>query len=84
MPVMPKQFLILVVQSMYLRADTEFDKFWDNAMSKAVLQLSDPTVPRVDRPPRQTDLGSCSSTFLTPKDYFRKIYFDNIHGEISR
>ena len=73
---------------MKMRADTEFDTFWHNATAKAhELQLSDPTLPRVRRPPRQIDSGSSPSTFSSPKDYFRKIYYeflDRINGEISK
>ena len=73
-----------------MRADSEFDTFWERATTKAEeLQLTDPTVPRVRRPPRRVDSGSSPSTctFPSPKDYFRKIYFeflDNIKGEITK
>ena len=69
------------------REDTEFDIFWERATTTAEeLQLSDPTVPRVRRL-RQVDCGSSPSTFPSPKDYFRKIYFkflDSIKGEIAK
>ena len=62
--------------------------FWECATTKTEeLQLTDPTVPRVRRPPRRVDSGSSPSTFPSPKDYFRKIYFeflDNIKGEITK
>jgi hypothetical protein len=60
-----------------MREDTEFDTFWERATTTAEeLQLSDPTVPRVRRPPRRIDSGSTPSTFPSPKEYFRKIYFE--------
>ena len=44
-------------------------------------------MPRVRRPPRRVDSGSSPSTFSSPKDYFRKIYFeflDGMKGEIIK
>ena len=71
-----------------MREDTEFDTFWEHATTTAEeLQLSDPTVPRVCRPPRQVDSGFSPSTFSSPKNYFRKIYFeflDGMKGEITK
>ena len=71
-----------------MRTDLEFDAFWEKTTKKSQeLQLSEPAVPRVRRPPRRIDSGSNPSTFLSPKDYYRKIYFeylDNILGEVSR
>ena len=71
-----------------MREDTEFDTFWERATTTAKeLQLSDPTVPRVRRPPRRIDSGTTPSTFPSPKEYFRKIYFeflDVIKGEIVK
>ena len=50
-----------------MRADSEFDTFWERATTKAEeLQLTDPTVPRVRRPPRRIDSGSSPSTFPSP------------------
>ena len=71
-----------------MREDAEFDAFWERATTKAEeLQLNDPILPRVRRPPKRVDSGSSPSTFPSPKDYFRKIYFeflDNIKGEITK
>ena len=72
-----------LVKTREMREDAEF---WERATMKAEeLQLNDPILPRVWRPPRQVDSGSSPSTFSSPKEYFRKIYFeffDNIKGEI--
>ena len=71
-----------------LRTSAEFDIFWDNATSMAAtLGLSDPSLPRVRRPPRRIDSGSSPTTFLSPKDHFRKPYYeflDTIKGEITK
>ena len=71
-----------------LRSDEEFDSFWEKATTKASeLQLSDPVLPRNRRPPRRLDSGSNPCSFSSPKDYYRKIYFefaDNIHGELKK
>ena len=69
-----------------LRSDSCFDSFWENATAKAQeLQLLEPGVPRVRRPPRRLDDGSNPASFSSPKDYYRKLYYefiDCIHGEI--
>ena len=69
-----------------LRSDSCFDSFWENATAKAQeLQLLEPAVPRVRRPPRRLDDGSNPASFSSPKDYYRKLYYefiDCIHGEI--
>ena len=70
---------------MKMREDTEFDTFWKRTTITAEeLQLSDPIVPRLRRPPRRLDRGSSPSTFSSPMDYFRKIYFEFLEGEIKR
>ena len=51
------------------------------------LQLSEPCVPRTCRPPRRIDSGSNPCTFNSPKEYYKKLYFevaDTIHGEIQK
>ena len=64
-----------------MREDTEFDTSWKRATTIAKeLQLSDSMVPRVCRPPRRVDSGSSPSTFPSPKDYFRKVYFEWYEG----
>ena len=52
-----------------MREDAEFDALWEHATTKAEeLQLNDPILPRVWRPPRRVDSGSSPSTFPSPKD----------------
>ena len=71
-----------------LRSDSSFDSFWEEATAKAQeLQLLEPTVPRVRRPPRRLDSGSNPASFSSPRDYCRKFYYefiDCIHGEIVK
>ena len=73
---------------MGLRTDEEFDTFWEAAVLKAQqLQISDPVLPRIRRPPKRMDSGSEPVSYPSPKDYFRRIYFefaDNIHNEITK
>lgn len=68
-----------------MRADSEFDTFWERATTRAKeLQLTDCTVQSIRRPPRRVDSGSSPSTSPSPKDYFRKIYFEFLKGEIIK
>ena len=71
-----------------LRSDTEFSLFWDSATSRACeLQLPEPRLPRTRRPPRRYDAGSDPCIFSSPKEYYRKIYYefaDNINGHIKK
>ena len=73
---------------MGLRSEASFTSFWDDSCKQAQeLQLEEPSVPRVRRPPLRLDGGSNPTSFSSPSDYYRKVYFefiDCIHGEIVR
>ena len=70
------------------RLDEEFSTFWDEAVAKAQeLQLMDPRIPRSRRPPKRIDSGSTQCSFNSPKEYYRKMYFeisDTISGEMQK
>ena len=61
-----------------LRCDSMFDLFWEKITNKGKeLQVSDPSLPRQRRIPRRLDEGSSEHEYpATPKDYFRRIYFE--------
>ena len=71
-----------------LRSDTSFITFWEDTTTKAQqLNLCAPALPRTRRPPRRVDSGSEPTSFSSPTDYYRKVYFDfidSISGEIIK
>ena len=71
-----------------LRTDEEFKTFWENATFKAQqLNLSEPVLPRTRRLPRRLDSGSNPHADASPKDYYRRVYFefaDTLTGELTR
>ena len=68
------------------RSEEEFSTFWKKAVGKSQeLQLIEPRIPRSRRPPQRIDSGCTPSSFNSPKEYYRKVYFevaDTIVGEI--
>ena len=71
-----------------LRTDSEFDAFWKSAITKSQqMQLSEPALPRTRRLPRRFDGGSEAHVYSTPKEFYRKTYFefvDTMNGELTR
>ena len=71
-----------------LRTDTEFDLFWANTTTRAQwLQLSEPALPRVHRPPRWLDSGSDPHRFSSPKEYYKRANYefaDTLNGELNK
>ena len=70
------------------RSDTEFDLFWTNNTSRAQeLQLSEPSLPCVCRVPRRFNSGSDPHLFSSPKEYYKKAYFelaDTLNEELNK
>ena len=60
-----------------IRCDSMFELFWENITKKGKsLKLSEPCLPRRRRVPRRLEDGNSVSYPATPKDYFRRIYFE--------
>ena len=69
------------------RNDTHFNSFYNSCVSDSQDLTSEPTLPQYRRVPRCINEGSEPHQFNTPKDYFRKQYFevlDFIAEEIDR
>ena len=69
------------------REDKEFDRFYDRVVEEANhLKIGEPKLPRYRRAPARLDDGSQPHTYRTPKDYFRRQYFeacDLLIGELE-
>lgn len=66
------------------RTDAVFDAFYSCVLTKSKDLTFDPVLPRQRRPPRRVDACSTSSVhvFPTPKDFFRKQYYDALDTAI--
>lgn len=69
------------------KEDKEFDRFCDRVVEEANhLKIGEPKLPRYRRAPARLDDGSQTHTYRTPKDYFRRQYFeacDLLIGELE-
>ena len=68
------------------RTDNAFDHFYSSVVIESKEVTAEPVVPRQRRLPKRIDDGTSAHTFSTPKDYFRKQYFevmDIISSELS-
>ena len=69
------------------RSNDAFDRFYDSTVIEAQNYTMVPVLPRYRRPPRRLDDGADPYAFTTPKDYYRRQYFevlDFIKEELSR
>lgn len=59
----------------HAQCESRYDRFWDSVTREAErLELDEPELPRVRRPPKRFDGGSTPHIFKCPKDRFRQIY----------
>ena len=58
------------------RTDNAFDSFYSSVVIDSKKVTAEPVLPRQRRPPKRIDDGTSPHTFSTPKDYFRKQYFE--------
>lgn len=69
------------------RSDDAFNRFFDNVVLESSNFTEEPTLPRKRKLPRRVDDGAASHQHLTPRDFYRQIYFqglDIVITEISR
>lgn len=70
-----------------LRKEEEFNRFYDKVVKKAQdVKISSPSLPRYRKAPRRVDDGSNPHQFATPRDYFRRQYYqtcDLLLGELD-
>ena len=69
------------------RTDASFSRFYESAVKESQSLTEEPVLPRCRKLPRRIDDGANSNRFLTPCDYYRKLYFevlDIICNEVSR
>ena len=67
--------------------DEWFEMFYDTAVTEAERYSIVPTLPRYRRPPSRLDDGARPHVYSSPKEYFRRQYYevlDMVNGEISR
>ena len=58
------------------RSDAAFTALYDKAIQTATeLAIGEPQLPRYRRQPARIDSGSSSHRFVSPRDYYRSIYF---------
>ena len=69
------------------REDRSFETFYSLCVNASGELTEEPSLPRYRRPPRRIDEGSNPHSFSSPKEYFRRQYFevlDNVNGELER
>ena len=60
-----------------MRLDDSFEVFWKRALERAEeLGVDEPILPRQRRPLRQMYDGGNLHTFVSPRDVYRKLYFE--------
>ena len=58
------------------RMEGAFDLFYDRMVKTAeALHIGQPQLPRYRRPPLTIDAGSQAHRFLSPRDYYRQLYY---------
>ena len=74
---------VMVLQD--LRTDSNFDLFWDLVLStQKSLGVSDPVLPRQRKRPPRYEEGTAQPYFsLSPKEYFKQIYFESLDAAIQ-
>ena len=51
--------------------------FYDGVVKPAKdLKIGEPKLPRLRRPPKRLDDGSCPHEFTSPLSFYRKLYFE--------
>ena len=69
-----------------MRTDEAFDKFYDVILIKKNKHSSipEPSLPRRRRAPARFEIGTGNPSYPdTPKDYYRRIYFEGLDGIIA-
>ena len=70
-----------------LRKEEEFNLFYDKVVKKAQdVKISSPSLPRYRKAPKRMDNGSNPHQFSTPRDYYRREYYqtcDLLLGELD-
>ena len=64
---------------MYLcrqRTDASFDRFYGEIVTNSATLTDEPALPRRRRLPKRINDGSSRQKFESPKDMFRKMYFE--------
>lgn len=73
-----------VLNSLTENRETKFEKAWNDAVKDANgLKLDEPQLPRQRRAPRRFETSGTANVFLTPKDYYRKLFFEIYDQVIS-
>ena len=69
------------------RSDAAFDKFYEKIVLDSHDRTTEPSLPRQRRQPKRQDEDSTAHTFKSPKDFYRREYFnvfDTLISEICR
>ena len=70
------------------RTDAKLDKFWNELISEVLqLDVEEPTLPQKPKMPKHLDEFASHHFYKTPKDLYRRIYFeayDNVIQEIEK
>jgi len=65
------------------RNDSAFDSFYSSVVSASRNITGEPVLPRTRRQPRRIDGTAAPHSFDTPKDYYRKQYFEVMDGILT-
>jgi len=67
-----------------MRSATVFNRLYDKCVEQAdQWGISEPTLPRIRRPPRRLDDGANTASFDDPRDYFRKNFFELVDCAVA-